>query len=171
MLATLQVETRARNQMIDITAQVAGVVTRSGMRSGLCLVFVPHTTAAVTINENADPSVRHDMLLSLEKLVPADAPYTHVEGNSDSHLKASLIGSSVAVIVDDGRLQLGIWQGIFFCEFDGPRRRQLHGQGHGRQVRLLWLEGNREAMGLAPRPVATVSCLNCYPAVLGKEPG
>jgi secondary thiamine-phosphate synthase enzyme len=112
--------------MVDVSALVARTVRDSGVRAGLCLVFVPHTTAAVTINENADPSVQQDILSHLERIAPPDGPYAHSEGNGDSHIKASIIGSSVTVIIDEGQLQVGRWQGIYFCEFDGPRSRQLY---------------------------------------------
>ncbi|MEM2870621.1 MAG: secondary thiamine-phosphate synthase enzyme YjbQ [Thermoplasmata archaeon] len=125
MLEALEVSTHRRSEMIDITAEVLEVVRRSGVRSGLCVVWVPHTTAGVTVNENADPSVRRDILMALERLVPRDAGYAHSEGNSDSHIKASLVGHSATLIVDEGSLLLGTWQGIYLCEFDGPRRRRV----------------------------------------------
>ncbi|MEM4729005.1 MAG: secondary thiamine-phosphate synthase enzyme YjbQ [Thermoplasmata archaeon] len=125
MLEALEVSTHRRSEMIDITAEVLEVVRRSGVRSGLCVVWVPHTTAGVTVNENADPSVRRDILMALERLVPRDAGYAHSEGNSDSHIKASLVGHSVTLIVEEGSLFLGTWQGIYLCEFDGPRRRRV----------------------------------------------
>ena len=118
------VETRKRTEMIDITAEVQRALEREKPGAGICTVFVPHTTAAVTINENADPSVKTDMLAGLERAVPADAGYTHSEGNSAAHIKACLVGSSVSVPVENGRLCLGTWQGIYFCEFDGPRQRR-----------------------------------------------
>lgn len=111
--------------MIDITAEVQSVVSESGISDGVCHVFVPHTTAGITINENADPDVPRDILSTLNKLVPQSAGYQHTEGNADSHVKASLMGSSVTVFIDKGRLALGTWQGIFFCEFDGPRHRRV----------------------------------------------
>jgi len=124
---TLEVRTRAREEFVPITGEVQGWVTRNGFSDGCVMVYVPHTTAGVTINENADPDVVHDMLLTLRRLVPKDAAgYRHAEGNSDSHVKASLMGSSCRVLVRNGRLVLGTWQGIFFCEFDGPRVRQAH---------------------------------------------
>jgi secondary thiamine-phosphate synthase enzyme len=113
--------------MIDLTDRVATVARQAG-GTGLCHVFVPHTTAAVTINENADPSVVRDLLAKMARLVPSDEDYTHAEGNSDAHVKASLFGSSVTVPVADGKLMLGTWQGIYFCEFDGPRTRTVHVQ-------------------------------------------
>ena len=121
----ISVRTSKRAQMVDITRDVQSAVKDAGLVDGLCVVFVPHTTAGVTINENADPAVVRDVLSTLADLVPEDGSYTHSEGNSDAHLKASMMGFSVQVIVEGGRLQLGTWQGIYFCEFDGPRNRQV----------------------------------------------
>lgn len=123
-MRTLEIRTRAGEEIIDLTSEVQGVVASSGVKDGLCVVFVPHTTAGVTINENADPDVRADILTALRKAVPDSLPFAHSEGNSPAHVKASLIGSSVTVIVEDGKLRLGTWQGIQFCEFDGPRDRK-----------------------------------------------
>lgn len=118
--------TKDRNQMIDITARVAAAVKETGITNGDVIVFCPHTTAAITINENADPSVVHDMLMTLEELLPyRRAGYQHCEGNSDAHCKCSLIGASEQVILSNSKLKLGIWQGIYFCEFDGPRTRKV----------------------------------------------
>jgi secondary thiamine-phosphate synthase enzyme len=125
MLYKFEVQTRARHALVDVTAQVQQAVDRSGVRGGLACVFTPHTTAAVTINENADPDVARDLLVTLEKLIPQRGDYRHAEDNSDSHIKSSLTGCSEIVIVEEGRLQLGTWQGIFLCEFDGPRHREL----------------------------------------------
>jgi secondary thiamine-phosphate synthase enzyme len=125
MLARLEVQTRRRTEMVDITGEVQSQVAGSGVRSGLCLVWVPHTTAGLTVNENADPSVRRDILAALERLVPGQGDYTHSEGNSDGHIKSTICGRDVTLIVEDGGLVLGTWQGIFFCEFDGPRRRSV----------------------------------------------
>ncbi len=111
--------------MIDITAQIADLVREDKMVSGLCLVFIPHTTAAVTINENADPAVPADMLGALSRLVPERGPYRHGEGNSDAHIKATLVGSSETIIVVEGELALGTWQSVFLCEYDGPRHRKV----------------------------------------------
>lgn len=122
---SITIRTSRRSEFIDITAEVAQAVRESGVVDGVVTVFVPHTTAGVTINENADPSVVRDILSTLDKLVPAGAGYTHSEGNADSHIKASLMGSSVQVFVEGGRLALGTWQGIYFCEFDGPRTRHV----------------------------------------------
>ena len=122
----LTLQTAVRNQMLDITASVQNAVTSRGVKSGMVIVYVAHTTAAVTINENADPAVKSDLLRKLETMIPQNEPYyRHDEGNSDSHLKASLVGMSVTVLIEAGRLQLGRWQGIFFCEFDGPRERRV----------------------------------------------
>jgi secondary thiamine-phosphate synthase enzyme len=122
----IEVKTQAREELVDITARVRQELASSGVKDGICYVYVPHTTAAVTINESADPSVREDILLTLQKIVPDSLPYKHSEGNSPAHVKASLIGSSVKIIVEEGRLSLGTWQGIFFCEFDGPRNRKVY---------------------------------------------
>lgn len=125
MTKTIPISTGSRTEFVDVTGKVRQVVKESGVKDGTCTVYVPHTTAAVTINENADPSVRRDVLASLNKLIPFDADYSHSEGNSAAHIKASIIGSSETIIVVDGRLALGTWQGIYYCEFDGPRRRTL----------------------------------------------
>jgi secondary thiamine-phosphate synthase enzyme len=126
---TFDLQTRERNQLVEITAQVRQVVQRSGVRQGICVVYCPHTTAAITINENADPDVVHDMLAWLGRAVPQRQPdFRHGEGNSDSHIKASLVGSSATVLIDGGDLVLGRWQGVYFCEFDGPRTRGVHVQ-------------------------------------------
>ena len=120
---TFEVQTQRRVSFVDVTRDVAALVRDAG--DGSAMVFVPHTTAGVTINEDADPSVRADLEMALERLVPRDLPFTHLEGNSDAHTKASLMGSSVTVPVVTGALQLGTWQGIYFAEFDGPRRRRV----------------------------------------------
>ena len=126
---TFQVKTRERDQFVEITDEVGQAVAQSQVRSGAVLVYVPHTTAGVTINENADPDVVHDMLLTLKRLIPKDAPgYRHGEGNSDSHVKASMMGSSCRILIDEGKPVLGTWQGIYLCEFDGPRTRNVHVQ-------------------------------------------
>jgi len=120
-----RINTKHRNQMIDITSQVGSLVAQSGITNGDVIVYCPHTTAAITINENADPSVPHDILLTLAELVPHHRPgYRHSEGNSDAHCKSSLVGCSRQILVKDGIVVLGTWQGIFFCEFDGPRSRR-----------------------------------------------
>jgi secondary thiamine-phosphate synthase enzyme len=120
------IQTRSRNELVEITAEVRKAVRDSGVRAGACVVYCPHTTAAVTVQENADPDVVRDMLLWLNQAVPKDAPgYRHAEGNSDSHIKASLVGPSVTVLVANGELVFGTWQGVYFCEFDGPRTRTV----------------------------------------------
>ena len=121
---TIEIRTRSREEFVDLTAEVGRHVAASGVASGVCVVAVPHTTAGVTVNENADPDVRADMAMTLKRVVPDSLPYAHGEGNSPAHVKSSLVGSSVTLIVEGGRLQLGTWQGIFFCEFDGPRARK-----------------------------------------------
>jgi len=118
-------QSTGRSQLIDITARVQETVTASGIREGLCTIFIPHTTAAVTINEDADPDVIHDFLYELDKIVPWQDEYRHMEGNSAAHLKSSLIGVSEQILIENGRLMLGTWQGIYFCEFDGPRTRRV----------------------------------------------
>src|SRR6266851_2876524 len=124
---TFTVQTRQRNQFVEITDQVRLSLTKAGVRDGFGVVYCPHTTAAITINENADPDVVHDMLLWLERTIPQAQPgFRHGEGNSDSHIKASLIGSSVTLLIEGGDLVLGRWQGVYFCEFDGPRSRTVH---------------------------------------------
>jgi len=124
-MITLTLTTRSRTEFVDITAQVRREITAAGIKEGICTVFVPHTTAGVTINEHADPSVVDDLLMQLKKLAPAEGSYRHAEGNSDAHIKASLMGASQAVIIENGAPVLGTWQGIFFCEFDGPRTRKV----------------------------------------------
>jgi len=125
MKTTLTVKTKAKTELIDITAEVQRWVRSQGAADGLCMLYVPHTTAAVTINESADPSVRSDILMVLNKVVPWEAGYRHLEGNSPAHVKATLVGASEMITVEGGNLMLGTWQGIFFCEFDGPRTRTL----------------------------------------------
>ena len=126
MVQTFQVKTSIQSEFIDITRSVQEAVKKTGVKDGICIIFIPHTTAAVTINENADPSVVQDILMELNKMVPFEDPYRHMEGNSPAHIKASLLGCSEMVIVESGKLVLGTWQGIFFCEFDGPRNREVH---------------------------------------------
>lgn len=126
-MIVLEVSTRQRCEMIDVTASVRDAVRDAGVRDGHVICYVPHTTAGLTIQENADPDVTRDMLYKLEQLVPHhDSNYQHAEGNSDAHIKASLMGASQTILVQDGRLALGVWQAIYFAEFDGPRRRQLY---------------------------------------------
>jgi secondary thiamine-phosphate synthase enzyme len=123
----LSVQTHRRNEMVDITAEVAETVAKCSVDTGTVTVFCPHTTAGITINENADPDVPHDILLTLEELFPQHrAGYRHNEGNSDAHVKSSLVGASETIFIQNGQLTLGTWQGIYFCEFDGPRSRHVH---------------------------------------------
>lgn len=124
-MKTFTIKTSARTEMVDITSDVSDVVRKSGCESGLCCVYVPHTTAGVTINENADPSVCRDVLAELNKVIPFDDGYAHSEGNSAAHIKSSLVGCSTTIPIDGGRLVLGTWQGVYFCEFDGPRTRKF----------------------------------------------
>lgn len=125
MLIRLNIQTAKHTQMIDVTELIRKAVEDSGVREGVCTVFIPHTTAAVTINENADPDVVRDITAEIDKLVPWEDGYHHAEGNSAAHLKASMIGFSQQIIIDGGKPVLGTWQGIYFCEFDGPRRRSI----------------------------------------------
>ena len=125
MIKQLRVKTSSRTELVDITAGVQRLVAESGVRSGVCYVYVPHTTSAVTINENSDPNVGRDILKELNKVIPFDDQYGHSEGNSAAHIKASLVGVSETIMVEECRLMLGTWQAIFFCEFDGPRDRRV----------------------------------------------
>jgi len=122
----LSVKTGARTELVDVTHEINQAVQNSGIQEGLCMVYVPHTTAGITINESADPSVKSDILMVLNEVIPWQAKYRHLEGNSAAHIKASLVGASELIAIENGSLVLGTWQGIFFCEFDGPRTRQLH---------------------------------------------
>ena len=125
MIETINISTSKKCQMIDITGEVKRVLSSSGIFEGICQIFVPHTTAAVTINENADPDVVSDMIMGLNDIVDEGLPYRHSEGNSTAHIKSSMIGCSESVIVSGGKPVLGTWQGIYFCEFDGPRNRKI----------------------------------------------
>ena len=125
-LMLLSVKTSARTELIDITSRIIDQVKKSGVSDGLCMLYVPHTTGAVTINESADPSVRGDILMVLNQMVPWEANYKHLEGNSPAHVKATLVGASELIAIENSALVLGTWQGIFFCEFDGPRTRKIH---------------------------------------------
>jgi len=125
MLNRLSIKTRSQSDLMDITPLVRDIVDKSKIEHGVCYIFVPHTTAGITINENADPSVRQDILMELDKLVPWQGDYTHLEGNAAAHIKASLVGSSETIPIENGGLALGTWQGVFFAEFDGPRRREV----------------------------------------------
>ena len=126
MTQTFSVKSLKQTELIDITRPVQEAVQKAGVKEGLCVIFTPHTTAAVTINENADPSVPRDILMELNKIVPFEDRYQHTEGNSSAHIKSSLVGCSQTLFIESERLLLGTWQGIFFCEFDGPRNRQVH---------------------------------------------
>ncbi len=121
----IKLQTRSRTEFLEITQQVENIVHGSGIREGVCYVYVPHTTAGIIINENADPSVRRDILNTLNKIIPLDGNYTHAEGNAAAHIKSSLVGLSASIPICDGKLALGTWQGIFFSEFDGPRSREV----------------------------------------------
>lgn len=125
MKESFSVSTSGQSQFIDITRQVQEIVAKAKLSNGIVVVFVPHTTAGITINENADPDVPRDILMQCDRMIPQSADFRHAEGNSPAHIKAGLMGSSVTVIVSDGRLNLGTWQSVFFCEFDGPRTRQV----------------------------------------------
>lgn len=121
----MEVSTRERTQLVDITDEVGRFVSQCGVKEGICRLYVPHTTAGLTINENADPTVVADMLMELNKVIPFDDGYRHGEGNSAAHIKSSLMGVSLSVFITGGRLLLGTWQGLYFCEFDGPRQRRV----------------------------------------------
>ena len=131
-MKTIQVSSRQQVEMIDITREVREAVSDLKLQEGMALVYTPHTTAAITINENADPDVCRDMVMEINKIVPMQDGYHHLEGNSAAHIKSSLYGASEQLIVDGGALVLGTWQGIYFCEFDGPRQRKVHIKGIGR---------------------------------------
>ena len=121
----INIKTRKRTELVDITDEIQKIVSKTKVNNGVCFVFCPHTTAGLTINENADPSVRSDIINALNKLVPEGGRYSHSEGNADSHIKSSLFGSSLTVFVQNGNLAFGTWQGIYFCESDGPRSREI----------------------------------------------
>src|SRR2546423_11934569 len=126
-LITEPVKTTERNQIVDVTAAVRRIIKQHQVRDGMAIIYVPHTTAAVTINENYDPDVKHDLLKKLSELVPKkETYYRHGEGNSDSHVKVAMVGNSATILIDSGDVVLGQWQGIYFCEFDGPRERQIY---------------------------------------------
>jgi len=126
MLRKLSIRTSKRVEFVDITSELRQLIKYSNIKEGIAVVYVPHTTCGVTINEHADPSVASDMIAQLERLIPEKGSYKHLEGNSDAHIKASLFGSSVTIIVENGELLLGTWQGVFLCEFDGPRHREVY---------------------------------------------
>jgi secondary thiamine-phosphate synthase enzyme len=124
------VKSKTRTELIDITSKIQDMVMSAGIDQGLCMLYVPHTTAAITINESADPSVKDDILMIINKIIPWEAGYRHLEGNSPAHIKSTIVGTSELIAIDNNRLVLGTWQGIFFCEFDGPRTRKV-------QVRII----------------------------------
>jgi secondary thiamine-phosphate synthase enzyme len=126
MIRQLRIKTNSKTELVDITQGVQRLVTESGIKTGLCYVYVPHTTSGVTINENTDPNVGRDILKELNKVIPFDDNYGHNEGNSAAHIKSTIVGVSKAVMVEEGRLALGTWQSIFYCEFDGPRDRRVY---------------------------------------------
>jgi len=125
MLRNINIKTKSRNEFVDITAEIQAVIDESGVKDGLCYIYDPHTTAGVTINEGADPSVAKDIQNTLSRLVPHSGRYLHTEGNSDAHIKTTLVGSSQTIVIEGGRALLGTWQSVFFCEFDGPRHRRV----------------------------------------------
>ena len=125
MVRYINVRSKSRIEFIDVTEMVQGVVSEAGIKDGICCLYVPHTTAGITINEGADPSVQRDIQNTLNRIAPQDINYFHREGNADAHIKSTLVGTSVNVIIDEGKLLLGTWQSIFFCEFDGPRHRRI----------------------------------------------
>ena len=125
MISRVEIKTKSRVEFQDITLKVRDIVGESGVRSGVCHIFVPHTTAGITVNEHADPHVTEDIAAQLEVMAPQSGNYRHLEGNAPAHIKASLMGSSEVLLIEDGKIVLGTWQGIFFCEFDGPRNRTL----------------------------------------------
>lgn len=125
MIYTLEVKTRSRTELVDITPDVEKIIIKSGVQVGTCIIYVPHTTAAITINENYDPSVGADITATLSRLIPHNHPYRHTEGNADAHIKAAIVGSSRTVLIENSKIVFGTWQGIFLCEFDGPRTRTV----------------------------------------------
>ena len=125
-MKVLEVRSRRKIEFIDVTSQIKRIVRESGVKNGICYIYIPHTTAGVTINENADPSVVEDIIDTLNRLVPQDWRYKHLEGNSPAHIKSTLVGHSTFVLIENGQLALGTWQGIFLCEFDGPRTRKIY---------------------------------------------
>jgi secondary thiamine-phosphate synthase enzyme len=125
MVRYINVRSKSRIEFIDVTEMVQGVVSEAGIKDGICCLYVPHTTAGITINEGADPSVQRDIQNTLNRIAPQDINYFHREGNADAHVKSTLVGASVNVIIDEGKLLLGTWQSVFFCEFDGPRHRRI----------------------------------------------
>ena len=125
MLKTLNIKSRAKTEFIDITDDINKAIQESGIKSGICYIYVPHTTAGITINEGADPSVKRDIISTLNKIIPFEGDYQHIEGNSAAHIKSSVVGISQFVVIEDGKAILGTWQSVYFCEFDGPRHRRV----------------------------------------------
>jgi len=125
MTKRITVPTRSKTELVDITPEIEKIVEASGVKEGICWVFIPHTTAGITINEGADPSVKRDILSQLDKLIPLAESYQHLEGNAPAHIKASMVGSSQTLIIENGKLLLGTWQSVYLCEFDGPRHRKI----------------------------------------------
>lgn len=138
MIKNISIRTKARTEVVDITSEIQNLVYETKIRSGMCYVYVPHTTAGITINEGADPSVVKDIQTMLSKLIPYNLDYSHMEGNSDAHIKSTIVGVSKTILIDGGKLYLGTWQSIFFCEFDGPRHRQA----------VVKIIGDRKVSGL-----------------------
>lgn len=126
MLDVIQVKTTQRIEMVDVTQKINDIISKNSISEGICCLFVPHTTAAITINENSDPSVSSDIIHKLNDIIPVRDDYSHLEGNSDAHIKSSLVSPSLSLIIEDKSLVMGTWQGIYFCEFDGPRTRKLY---------------------------------------------
>jgi secondary thiamine-phosphate synthase enzyme len=125
MSKALNVKSKSKTEFIDITEDIRALIKESGVQQGVCYIYVPHTTAGVTINEGADPAVKRDLIAALNRLVPFEGDYHHIEGNSAAHIKSTLVGSAQIVLIEEGKLQLGTWQSIYFCEFDGPRHRRV----------------------------------------------
>jgi len=121
----IEVSTKTRQQLVEVTSAIRELVRRSSVKKGVCFIHVPHTTAGITLNENADPSVAKDILNTLDRLIPVEGDYTHLEGNAHAHVKASIVGYNAILFIENGELALGNWQGVFLCEFDGPRRRRI----------------------------------------------
>ncbi len=125
MLKTLTIKSRSKTEFIDITEDIQKAIRGSGVKSGICYIYVPHTTAGITINEGADPSVKRDIITTINKLIPFEADYQHMEGNSAAHIKSTVVGVSLFVLIEDNKPLLGTWQSVYFCEFDGPRHRRV----------------------------------------------
>lgn len=125
MLKTLNIKSKAKTEFIDITDDIHEAINESGVKSGICCIYVPHTTAGVAINEGADPTVKRDILTTLNRLVPFEGDYQHMEGNSAAHIKSTLVGVSTVIVIEEGKALLGTWQSVYFCEFDGPRHRRV----------------------------------------------